>query len=69
MRAYRTMQLAKNGLYRATGEAVKGVGALDGRADRSLRVLMYHKVNDLSPNPITVPTAVFAEQMALLDSL
>jgi len=69
MRAYRTMQLAKNGLYRATGEAVKGVGALDGRAHRTLRVLMYHKVNDLSPNPITVPTAVFAEQMALLDTL
>ena len=30
---------------------------------------MYHKVNDLSPNPITVPTAVFAEQMALLGEL
>jgi len=63
------MQLAKNGLYRATGEAVKGVGALNGRAERTLRVLMYHKVNDLSPNPITVPTAVFAEQMARLGRL
>ena len=30
---------------------------------------MYHKVNDLSPNPITVPTAVFAEQMTLLREL
>ena len=30
---------------------------------------MYHKVNDLWPNPTTVPTAVFAEQMALLDEL
>jgi len=69
MGPYRTMQLVKNGLYRATGEAVRRVGALDASADRTLRVLMYHKVNDLSPNPITVPTAVFAEQMALLDTL
>ena len=30
---------------------------------------MYHKVNDLQPNPTTVPTAVFAEQMALLGDL
>jgi peptidoglycan/xylan/chitin deacetylase (PgdA/CDA1 family) len=30
---------------------------------------MYHKVNDLWPNPTTVPTAVFAEQMALLGEL
>ena len=30
---------------------------------------MYHKVNDLRPNPTTVPTAVFAEQMALLGEL
>jgi peptidoglycan/xylan/chitin deacetylase (PgdA/CDA1 family) len=30
---------------------------------------MYHKVNDLTPNPTTVPTAVFAEQMALLGDL
>ena len=30
---------------------------------------MYHKVNDLWPNPITVPTAVFAEQMSLLGEL
>jgi len=69
MRAYRTMQLAKNGLYRVTGEAVSATGAGNGAADRTLRVLMYHKVNDLSPNPITVPTVRFAEQMALLDTL
>jgi peptidoglycan/xylan/chitin deacetylase (PgdA/CDA1 family) len=30
---------------------------------------MYHKVNDQRPNPITVPTAVFAEQMTLLRDL
>jgi peptidoglycan/xylan/chitin deacetylase (PgdA/CDA1 family) len=30
---------------------------------------MYHKVNDLQPNPVTVPTHVFAEQMQLLGEL
>ena len=56
-------------MYRAIGETVSGVGALDGETERTLRVLMYHKVNDLWPNPTTVPTAVFAEQMALLGKL
>src|SRR3990172_8608473 len=66
MRADRAKQLLKNGVYRAIGETVNGVGALDGETERTLRVLMYHKVNDLWPNPTTVSTAVFAEQMALL---
>jgi peptidoglycan/xylan/chitin deacetylase (PgdA/CDA1 family) len=69
MRADRAKQLLKNGVYRALGETVRGLGALDGEEDRTLRVLMYHKVNDLWPNPTTVPTAVFAEQMALLGEL
>ncbi len=69
MRADRAKQLLKNGVYRAIGEAVTGAGALDGDDARTLRVLMYHKVNDLRPNPTTVPTSVFAEQMALLDDL
>jgi peptidoglycan/xylan/chitin deacetylase (PgdA/CDA1 family) len=30
---------------------------------------MYHKVNDLWPNPITVPTRTFARQMSLLAEL
>ena len=30
---------------------------------------MYHKVNDLWPNPTTVPTTVFEEQMGLLGML
>jgi peptidoglycan/xylan/chitin deacetylase (PgdA/CDA1 family) len=68
MQAYRLMQVVKNGLYRTTGEVVDRLGAPDD-SDRTLRVLMYHKVNDLWPNPITVPTAVFAEQMALLGEL
>ncbi len=69
MRADRAKQLLKNGVYRALGEAVSGVSAHDGEAVRTLRVLMYHKVNDLWPNPTTVPTAVFEEQMALLGEL
>ena len=68
MRADRAKQLLKNGVYRAIGETVTGVGALDGE-ERTLRVLMYHKVNDLHPNPTTVPTEVFAEQMELLTAL
>jgi peptidoglycan/xylan/chitin deacetylase (PgdA/CDA1 family) len=68
MRADRAKQLLKNGVYRALGEAASGLGAVDG-PERTLRVLMYHKVNDVRPNPTTVPTAVFAEQMALLGEL
>src|SRR3990170_763754 len=69
MRADRAKQLLKNGVYRAIGETVSGVGALDGETERTLRVLMYHKVNDLWPNPTTIPTAIFEEQMALLGAL
>lgn len=68
MRADRAKQLLKNGLYRTIGEAVRGAGALDD-GERTLRVLMYHKVNDRWPNPATVPTAVFDEQMHLLRDL
>jgi peptidoglycan/xylan/chitin deacetylase (PgdA/CDA1 family) len=69
MRADRAKQLLKNGVYRALGETASGLGAVDGEGERTLRVLMYHKVNDLWPNPTTVPTAVFAEQMELLGEL
>ena len=69
MRADRAKQLLKNGVYRAIGETVAGAGGLDGEAERTLRVLMYHKVNDLLPNASTVPTEVFTEQMELLGQL
>ena len=69
MRADRAKQLLKNGVYRAIGETMNGAGARDGADERTLRVLMYHKVNDLQPNPTTVPTSVFAEQMTLLAEL
>jgi len=69
MRADRAKQLLKNGVYRAIGETMTGAGALNDADVRTLRVLMYHKVNDLKPNPTTVPTSVFAEQMSLLADL
>jgi peptidoglycan/xylan/chitin deacetylase (PgdA/CDA1 family) len=69
MRADRAKQLLKNGVYRLIGETMSELGAPDVDADRTLRVLMYHKVNDLVPNPTTVPTAVFEEQMSLLSEL
>ena len=69
MRADRAKQLLKNGVYRLIGETMNEIGASDAGGDRTLRVLMYHKVNDLSPNPTTVPTEVFAEQMAFLGEL
>jgi peptidoglycan/xylan/chitin deacetylase (PgdA/CDA1 family) len=68
MRAYRAMHVLKNGLYRSTGEVVNAV-VPPVENGRTLRVLMYHKVNDQWPNPITVPTAVFAQQMTLLGEL
>jgi peptidoglycan/xylan/chitin deacetylase (PgdA/CDA1 family) len=68
MRADRAKQLLKNGVYRVIGETMRELGAFDAN-ERTLRVLMYHKINDLSPNPTTVPTAVFAEQMVLLREL
>jgi peptidoglycan/xylan/chitin deacetylase (PgdA/CDA1 family) len=69
MRADRVKQLLKNGVYRTIGETAVGVGAVNGETGRTLRVLMYHKVNDVPGNPTTVPTGVFDEQMALLRDL
>jgi peptidoglycan/xylan/chitin deacetylase (PgdA/CDA1 family) len=58
-------QLLKNSVYRAIGETATGIGAVNGD-DRSLRVLMYHKVNDLPNNRMSMPTSLFDEQMAQL---
>src|SRR5438445_12051533 len=67
MRAARTKQALKNAVYRAIGETVSRVGAANGM--RSLRVLMYHKVNDVPGNPVTVPVGLFEEQMSELREL
>ncbi len=69
MGADRAKQLLKNGVYRAIGETAEVVGAVDGDDERVLRVLMYHKVNDLSGNPVTVPVALFEEQLAQIRDL
>jgi peptidoglycan/xylan/chitin deacetylase (PgdA/CDA1 family) len=67
--ATRAKQALKSGVYRAIGETMAGMGAGDGAAGRTLRVLMYHKVNNVPGNPNTIPTSLFDEQMALLGEL
>ena len=61
-------QLLKNSVYRAIGETANGIGAVNSD-DRSLRVLMYHKVNDLPRNRMSMPVSLFDEQMAQLREL
>jgi peptidoglycan/xylan/chitin deacetylase (PgdA/CDA1 family) len=61
-------QLLKNSVYRTIGETARGIGAVNGD-DRTLRVLMYHKVNDLPNNRMSMPTGLFDEQMAQLKEL
>jgi peptidoglycan/xylan/chitin deacetylase (PgdA/CDA1 family) len=68
MRADRFKQVLKNGVYRTIGETAAAVGA-SGNGDRSLRVLMYHKVNNLPGNPLTIPVSLFDEQMERLRQL
>ena len=69
MRAERAKQLLKNAVYRSIGETATALGAVNGIQGRTLRVLMYHKVNDQPENPVTVPTTAFAEQMSHLREL
>jgi peptidoglycan/xylan/chitin deacetylase (PgdA/CDA1 family) len=61
-------QLLKNGVYRTIGETASAL-ALTGAGRRALRVLMYHKVNSVPDNPLSVPVSLFDEQMALLRDL
>jgi peptidoglycan/xylan/chitin deacetylase (PgdA/CDA1 family) len=61
-------QLLKNSVYRAIGETASGLHAVDGDG-RRLRVLMYHKVNDLANNRMSIPVSLFDEQMAQLREL
>ncbi len=64
MRAERAKQVFKNAVYRSIGETTN-VALADDR--RTLRVLMYHKVNATPENPVTVPPALFAQQMDHLE--
>ena len=68
MRADRFKQVLKNSVYRTIGETASAIGA-NGNGERSLRVLMYHKVNDLPDNPLTMPVSIFDEQMDQLREL
>jgi peptidoglycan/xylan/chitin deacetylase (PgdA/CDA1 family) len=61
-------QVLKNSVYRAIGETANGIGAVNGDG-RTLRVLMYHKVNDVPNNRMSMPTGLFDEQMAQLTEL
>jgi peptidoglycan/xylan/chitin deacetylase (PgdA/CDA1 family) len=67
--AERTKRAVKHGVYRTVGEAVSGVGAANGANDALLRVLLYHKVNDGPPAPLTVSLAQFDEQLTRLREL
>ena len=66
MNAEQAKQVLKNGVYRSLGEITTGLGVVNGDGARTLRVLMYHKINDLENNPLSVPVAMFDEQLALL---
>jgi peptidoglycan/xylan/chitin deacetylase (PgdA/CDA1 family) len=68
MRAERFKQSLKNGVYRTIGETANAVG-VNGDGGRALRVLMYHKVNDVPGNRLSVPVSLFDEQMDLLRQL
>ena len=69
MRAGELKQILKNGVYRSLGEAATGMGAVNGLHERTLCVLMYHKVNGVDGNTVTVPPRAFDEQMAQLREL
>ena len=69
MRADEFKQALKNGVYRSIGEAATGAGVVDDAHERTLCVLMYHKVNDVDGNTVTVPIGQFDEQMAQLAEL
>ena len=64
MAAFATKQRVKNFVYLGVGT----VGRLRRSAPDGLRVLLYHKVNDVDGNPASVPTAVFADHMAMVDA-
>ncbi len=68
MRAERIKQVLKNSVYRTIGETAAAIGA-NANGHRSLRVLMYHKINDLPGNPLTMPVTLFDEQMDHLREL
>jgi peptidoglycan/xylan/chitin deacetylase (PgdA/CDA1 family) len=68
MTAQQAKQVVKNALYRTIGETSTAF-RLNPSDQRTLRILMYHKVNDIPDNPTTVPVGRFDEQLAQLHEL
>ncbi len=66
MPAFGTKQRIKNTVYRTVGEVGIRVSRTGGA---SLRVLLYHKINDLADNPGSVPIALFRQHIESLEAL
>ena len=60
--------MVKNALYRSIGESSTAF-RLQADDEQTLRVLMYHKVNDLPDNPTTISVGLFDEQLSQLHEL
>jgi peptidoglycan/xylan/chitin deacetylase (PgdA/CDA1 family) len=68
MTTQRAKQLVKNAVYRSIGET-SSVLRLDADGETTLRVLMYHKINDIPDNPTSVPVSLFDAQLGLAHDL
>ena len=68
MTAQQAKQFVKNALYRTIGETTTAL-RLQPDAQKTLSILMYHKVNDLPDNPTTVPVGIFDDQLGRLGEL
>jgi peptidoglycan/xylan/chitin deacetylase (PgdA/CDA1 family) len=66
--AQQAKQVVKNALYRGIGEASYAL-RLRPEGDQQLSILMYHKINDITDNPTTVPVARFDQQLERLAEL
>src|SRR5262249_49012701 len=66
--AQQAKQAVKNALYRTIGET-STVLRLHPDGQKTLSILMYHKVNDLPDNPTTVPVGIFDDQVGRLAEL
>lgn len=67
MPAHVAKQRVKNAVYRSVGEVGARTGARRRHGD--LRVLLYHKVNDVAGNPGSVPVSLFAQHVEALEGM
>jgi len=68
MTTQRAKQLVKNAVYRSIGETSSALG-LEPNGATTLRVLMYHKINDIPDNPTSVPVWLFDAQLGIAREL